>query len=289
MRRVRRFSAGVSVLGLAAIGFLCSPASAVDVLVNGNLEGGGGGPASWNISTSVTGQPLAFANAYELRDQGNNPGPPNAPGVGIDLNTISGYTGANQGKNLAVNFVMTQTVDLLAGGGVPGGKPFTFSGDAELFDASSSYMSTLGEVKVAADISGNYSTDAADYTLWRDALGQTGTGLPADLNSDGIVDQTDYTTWKSNYRQYGAPCRCAFTDCDYLQGRVPRFRKQRRSDQHHRSPRRYVARRSQPVEDPYFEHSVGSGKHSQGPCHGISAQHGPTLHRRRRLPRDGQS
>ena len=172
MRSVRRFSAGISILGLAAVGFLCSPALAVEVLQNGNLEGPGGGPAGWNITTSVTGQPNAFVNAYELRDQGNNPGPPNAPGVGIDLNTVSGNVGTNQGKNLAVNFVMTQTVDLLAGGGVPGNKPFTFSGDAELFDASSSYMSTLGEVKVAGDISANYSTDAADYVLWRKASGQ---------------------------------------------------------------------------------------------------------------------
>ena len=108
-------------------------------------------------------------------------------------------------------------MDLLAGGGVPGGKPFTFSGDAELFDASSNYMSTLGDVKVAGDYTGNYSTDAADYTLWRDSLGQTGTGLPADLNSDGIVDQADYDLWKSNFGNHGAPRRRPFADRDDVQ------------------------------------------------------------------------
>jgi endoglucanase len=41
--------------------------------------------------------------------------------------------------------------------------------------------------------------NAADYTTWRNSLGQTGAGLDADSNFDGIVDENDYSAWKSNF------------------------------------------------------------------------------------------
>jgi Glycoside hydrolase family 44/Dockerin type I domain len=40
--------------------------------------------------------------------------------------------------------------------------------------------------------------DAADYTVWRDQLGQAG-NLAADANEDNVVDATDYDLWKSNF------------------------------------------------------------------------------------------
>ena len=43
------------------------------------------------------------------------------------------------------------------------------------------------------------TVDAADYTVWRDAISQTGAGLNADSNHDGIVDELDYATWKANF------------------------------------------------------------------------------------------
>ena len=49
------------------------------------------------------------------------------------------------------------------------------------------------------DYNGNGTVDAADYTVWRDSEGQTGSGLPADGNGDEIVDATDYTNWESNF------------------------------------------------------------------------------------------
>jgi hypothetical protein len=41
--------------------------------------------------------------------------------------------------------------------------------------------------------------DAADYSLWRDSLGQFGGGLAADGNGNGQIDEADYGVWKSNY------------------------------------------------------------------------------------------
>ena len=52
---------------------------------------------------------------------------------------------------------------------------------------------------VAGDFNGNGIVDAADYTVWRDSLGQTGAGLAADADVNGVVNQADYDVWKANY------------------------------------------------------------------------------------------
>jgi hypothetical protein len=57
---------------------------------------------------------------------------------------------------------------------------------------------------LAGDYNGNGVVDAADYTVWRDTLGQAGTGLAADSTGpagvpDGRVDQLDYGFWKGNF------------------------------------------------------------------------------------------
>lgn len=50
---------------------------------------------------------------------------------------------------------------------------------------------------VIGDYNDNGVVDAADYTVWRDALG-TGATLPNDA-TPGIVDTTDYAIWKLNF------------------------------------------------------------------------------------------
>lgn len=55
-------------------------------------------------------------------------------------------------------------------------------------------------VTLAGDYNGDGMVDLADYSVWRDALGQVeiaGTG--ADGDGSGLVDAGDYTTWKSNF------------------------------------------------------------------------------------------
>jgi hypothetical protein len=47
------------------------------------------------------------------------------------------------------------------------------------------------------DYNGNGMVDAADYTVWRNSLGQTGNGLAADGNGDKVVDAGDYDVWRS--------------------------------------------------------------------------------------------
>jgi hypothetical protein len=37
---------------------------------------------------------------------------------------------------------------------------------------------------------------AADYTIWRDRLGQAGGWAQGDFNGNGVVDLADYTLWR---------------------------------------------------------------------------------------------
>ncbi|MGD9637086.1 MAG: lysyl oxidase family protein, partial [Pirellulales bacterium] len=49
-----------------------------------------------------------------------------------------------------------------------------------------------------ADFSNNNVVDAADYSIWRDAMGSSGRG---DANGDGAIDQGDYLVWRQQYGQ----------------------------------------------------------------------------------------
>ena len=49
------------------------------------------------------------------------------------------------------------------------------------------------------DYNDNGVVDAADYTVWRDQLGQTTFGLAADGNADGVVDGADYLLWTETF------------------------------------------------------------------------------------------
>jgi hypothetical protein len=60
----------------------------------------------------------------------------------------------------------------------------------------------------ATDTTGDYNSDgvvdAADYTVWRDTLGQDGPNLAADGDGNEVVDAEDYAVWKTNFGQGGS-------------------------------------------------------------------------------------
>jgi surface-anchored protein len=58
---------------------------------------------------------------------------------------------------------------------------------------------------LAGDYNGDGMVDSVDYTVWRNALGATGPGLPADGNNDHEVDAADYGVWKTNYGSVLSP------------------------------------------------------------------------------------
>jgi hypothetical protein len=55
-------------------------------------------------------------------------------------------------------------------------------------------------VYVPGDFNNNGVVDAADYTVWRDTLGQTGEGLDADFDNSNSIDAIDYEIgWRENF------------------------------------------------------------------------------------------
>ena len=52
-------------------------------------------------------------------------------------------------------------------------------------------------------LAGDYNSDgvvgAADYLVWRNSVGELGSGLPADGNGNGQIDPGDYEIWKNNF------------------------------------------------------------------------------------------
>jgi hypothetical protein len=57
----------------------------------------------------------------------------------------------------------------------------------------------IENVFLLGDYNMNGVVDAADYTVWRNTLGQMGAGLAADGNGDSVVDADDYGVWKSHF------------------------------------------------------------------------------------------
>jgi hypothetical protein len=69
----------------------------------------------------------------------------------------------------------------------------------------------LAHELLLGDFNGDRVVDGADYTIWRDSQGLTGSELAADVAGvggmpDGVVDQLDYDYWKANFGlSYSAP------------------------------------------------------------------------------------
>lgn len=64
-----------------------------------------------------------------------------------------------------------------------------------LFDGTDTQV----QVVLAGDYNGDGMVNVADYTVWRNSLGQTGGGLPADGDGSGTVDAADYSFWKQRF------------------------------------------------------------------------------------------
>jgi T5SS/PEP-CTERM-associated repeat protein len=60
-------------------------------------------------------------------------------------------------------------------------------------------LTNFVSVPLPGDYNHNGIVDAADYTVWRDTLGQTGAGLAADGNGNNQIDAGDYNIWKVHF------------------------------------------------------------------------------------------
>lgn len=79
------------------------------------------------------------------------------------------------------------------GGSSATNSPTNFAGMAGSVDLPSLPMTT-------GDYNGDLTVDAADYTVWRDTLGQNvEPGSGADGEPDGTIDVADYNFWKQRF------------------------------------------------------------------------------------------
>jgi hypothetical protein len=71
--------------------------------------------------------------------------------------------------------------------------------DEDYEDISENSFSIVTATGLTGDYNGNDEVDAADYTVWRNTLGQIGMGLAADGNENNEIDAEDYDLWKANF------------------------------------------------------------------------------------------
>jgi len=83
------------------------------------------------------------------------------------------------------------------------GSQLSSRANSEGYNAVSFEINELLIVPLAGDYNNDGIVDAADYTVWRDNLGNDSTALNGNGNetgmSLGIVDQADYAVWKANF------------------------------------------------------------------------------------------
>ena len=121
-----------------------STASAVDVLINGDLESSAS-PTSWSLTTSITGLPgVTFPSVVEHVDGADTvpPMPPNRPpGLGLLLHPQRGNQGIYEDQDKRVNMVLEQIF-----GNLPPptlGEPTRLQGDVFFQDGYSGIVDTL--------------------------------------------------------------------------------------------------------------------------------------------------
>jgi autotransporter-associated beta strand protein len=129
-----------------------------------------------------------------------------APGSQYDKITASGT--AALGGTLDVDLIDGFTPEpgdvfqfITAAGGVSGS--FT-SASLPALDGASWHLkynpnSVLLQVAITGDYNADDTVNAADYTVWRNSLHQSGPGLAADGNGDNMITHADFTFWKSHY------------------------------------------------------------------------------------------
>ncbi|HEY4233521.1 MAG TPA: PEP-CTERM sorting domain-containing protein, partial [Lacipirellulaceae bacterium] len=165
-------------------------------------------PGSAAGTLPITGD-LTLASTSALQFEIGGPHP------GVDFDTLSeaGSTALNLAGTLSVarlNGYLPAAVDALVI--ISSNQPITgmFSnvvgGHVMATDGVTSLrVSVVGNHVVLNLLDGDYNhngiVDAADYTMWRDTMGQTGPRLAADGNGNNQIDAGDYTVWKTNFGQ----------------------------------------------------------------------------------------
>lgn len=151
-------------------------------------------PIDYYEVTSTSG--ALNATAWNSLQEQNLAGFPTGNGTGNGWEQFGGSTSQAIGESY-----LTGSSAVANGGTINLGGAFNVGGAHDL-------VFRYGELKnsgtnPAGDYNNNGAVDAADYTAWRNSLGQSVT-LPNDA-TPGTVTQADYDVWRANFGQTNSP------------------------------------------------------------------------------------
>lgn len=155
-----------------------------------NLEANGFVP-----STSVEAT-TAFPNTtYTYQPEG---GAPARAWATAEVSHVDGIT------TFSFNGTVINTIEFSDFGNDLGYEGMPWFGYTDFYNSQaggdSALVGDVGATSLTGDYNGDTIVDAADYTIWRDTLGDTVTaGEGADGNGNGIIDTLDYDEWVANY------------------------------------------------------------------------------------------
>lgn len=169
--------------------------------------------ASYNVAFELAGQPggIAFGTPQDAPANRLFPAGNTYAAASALPHTIRFAKDATS-PIAAVDGAYMVAVPFTVGAGVTSGTfPLQFIPGNELTNPNADPLSIVlvgGSITVmplptalAGDYNGNGTVDAADYVVWRNTAGQTGTGLPADGNGNNSVDAGDYNVWRARFGQ----------------------------------------------------------------------------------------
>jgi hypothetical protein len=165
-----------------------------------SIVGGGSSNALDLYEITSAGGGLVAGNFSGIGGKGGLPAG-NGTGNGWELG------GANSSTSLTEAYLASQSTIAANASAIPIGSIYnTITNSHDLqFSYSTSTGTQLGFVEYVTqalpDFNGNGIVDAADYTVWRDHLGLTGTATLAQGDADGdhSVTAADYSIWKANF------------------------------------------------------------------------------------------
>jgi hypothetical protein len=159
----------------------------------GTGENGGSPVASFDNQSLVR---VTFHHDGSLFPISGDVGSPDPNGIGTGAKGVLPFSGFNQDGGSAwtqVGLTYTATA-------ADHGKRIGLAFWANEFGAVDDVALTSEVVGVPGDYNGNNIVDAADFTVWRDHLGQTyQLQNEGDSVSPGEVMQDDFTFWKSQF------------------------------------------------------------------------------------------
>ena len=167
-----------------------------------NYNGAGGKFGDTSIGASVGSGEIANSSVYASLDSAN----PNRMVVMAINRTTSAKTAAisltyDRVFDHAEVYQLTSACPIRS---VASRFAWPISGPDQLnaLDYSMPAYSVTTLVFVADGLPGDFNhdgiVDTADYTVWRDSMGQTG-NVAADGNEDNVVDMADYQLWSDNF------------------------------------------------------------------------------------------